>query len=143
MKLGNIKYSMDIKEFQGCKLGFFFEGWEIKPSDQVFRESLKNSYKAICAIDTEKNMIIGYITAISDGVLSSYIPFLEVDRRYQKQGIGSTLFKKMLEELNGLYMTDLVCDKEKAGFYEKAGMVRWNAMIIRRFEHQGGVQRKD
>lgn len=87
-------------------------------------------------------MIVGYITAISDGVLSSYVPFLEVDKRYQGKGIGSTLLKKILKELDGLYMTDLVCDEEKAGFYEKAGMMKWNAMILRRFEHQVGIKRK-
>ncbi|NLV86499.1 MAG: GNAT family N-acetyltransferase, partial [Clostridiales bacterium] len=69
----------------------FFEGWPQHPDKDTHRKILKNSFKSIVAIDNEKNQIIGFITIISDGILSAYIPLLEVISAYRKQGIGSQL----------------------------------------------------
>ena len=83
--------------------------------------------------------LVGYITAISDNVLSAYIPFLEVGEKYQKQGIGHILVEIMLKQLENLYMIDIVCDKDLAGFYEKAGFRSWHAMIKRNYVNQSGA----
>jgi len=48
----------------------------------------------VLAIDADNNKLAGYITALTDGVLSAYIPFLEVEKSYQKQKIGTILVKK-------------------------------------------------
>ena len=88
--------------------------------------------------DKRSNKIIGFINAISDGILSAYIPLLEVLPKYQKQGIGSELVKKMLEELNDFYMVDLCCDESLQPFYEKFDMLKSQAMICRNYKHQGG-----
>ena len=42
----------------------------------------------IIAIDENTNQVVGFVTAISDGVLSAYIPFLEVLPEYKSIGIG-------------------------------------------------------
>jgi GNAT superfamily N-acetyltransferase len=70
--------------------------------------------------------------------LSAHIPFLEVIPSYQKQGIGHELVNCMLSQLEHLYMIDLVCDKEMAGFYGEAGLVSWHAMIKRNYVNQRG-----
>jgi predicted N-acetyltransferase YhbS len=67
--------------------------------------------------------VVGFITAISDGVLSAYIPLLEVLKPYQGQGIGGRLVQRMLDQLNGYYMIDLLCDPELESFYARFGMV--------------------
>ncbi len=90
------------------------------------------------AIDQTTNEIIGYITAISNGVMSAYIPFLEVDVRYQKIGIGKKLVMLMLEQLEQFYMVDLICDKNLAGFYKEAGLEPWHGMIKRNYQNQAG-----
>lgn len=77
---------------------------------------------------------------MSDGVLSAYIPFLEVDKRYQKQGIGIRLVEEILKQLDHLYMIDLICDTELTGFYEKTGFKSWHGMIRRNYTNQSGVQ---
>jgi len=81
---------------------------------------------------------VGYITALSDRVLAAYIPFLEVEKSYRHQGIGHALVAKMLDQLGHLYMIDLVCDKDVAGFYEEAGLESWHAMIKRNYANQRG-----
>lgn len=126
---------LDIKDKSG-----FFSGWPNKPSEEILLKSILGASHAVLAIDKQKTgqKLAGYITALSDGVLSAYIPFLEVEKSYQKQGIGSTLVEKMVSQLSHLYMVDLVCDKELAGFYEKAGFWEGCAMMIRFYENQSG-----
>ncbi len=139
MTTKNIIYSIKKEDINGLKIRGFFEGWSNKPSCEVLRASIKNANYIVLAIDTDNNKLAGYITAITDGVLSAYIPFLEVECSYQKQKIGTTLVKKMLEQINHLYMIDLVCDKELASFYRKVGFESWHAMIKRNYSNQSGV----
>jgi ribosomal protein S18 acetylase RimI-like enzyme len=86
----------------------------------------------VLALEGER--VVGFITAISDGVLSAYVPLLEVLPNYRQQGIGSELVRQMIETLRGMYMVDLVCDPELEGFYARFGMKPYTAMIIRNFD---------
>ena len=116
----------------------FFQGWQQHPDKKTHRKILKDSFKSIVAIDAEINQIVGYITIISDGVLSAYIPLLEVIPAYRNRGIGSQLLKLALKELDNFYMIDLVCDDERVSFYEKQGMTKWTAMLWRNYKKQTG-----
>ena len=129
----NIVYSTDPGGMKGLDLKNFFDGWSKKPDEEVLRKSIKNADYMVLAIDAEKKKLVGYSTALSDDVLSAYIPFLEVEKAYRKRGIG-----KMLAQLDHLYMIDIVCDKELAGFYAEAGLKSWHAMIKRNYANQGG-----
>ncbi len=135
----NITYSTKKEDIDNLEIKGFFEGWGEKPSEEVLRASIKNANHVVLAINTDKDKLVGYITALTDGVLSAYIPFLEVKKSYRKQNIGTTLVKKMVEQLNHLYMIDLVCDKELADFYCKAGFKSWHAMIKRNYANQSGA----
>ena len=86
----------------------------------------------------EENRVIGFVTAISDGVLSAYVPLLEVLPSHQKRGIGHELMRRMLEMLDGLYMIDLLCDNDLQPFYEKVGMQRSQGMMVRNYAWQSG-----
>lgn len=56
----------------------FFVDWPNPPSPETHLQLLKNSAKVVVAVDGNK--VAGFITAISDGVLSAYIPLLEILR---------------------------------------------------------------
>jgi ribosomal protein S18 acetylase RimI-like enzyme len=116
----------------------FFEGWPNRPSPETHMELLKRSDYLVLAIDDENNGVVGFITAISDGILSAYIPFLEVLPPYRRKGIGTELVRRMLHKLNSLYMIDLVCDPNMQPFYEGFGMDRASAMILRNYNRQSG-----
>ncbi len=116
----------------------FFHGWPNPPSKEKYRQILENSYVAIVAIDDSNNEIIGFINAIGDGILSAYIPLLEVLPDYQRQGIGKNLVRKMLGKLSEIYMVDLSCDEELQPFYEKLGMMRSQGMMLRNYNNQSG-----
>lgn len=132
-----IHYLKTLENIYPESLDGFFVGWPKKPTLQKHLELLKNSDHFVIALNEEK-MVVGFITAITDGVLSAYIPFLEVLPEYQGQGIGAELTKLMLTELKDLYMIDLVCDPKLQPFYEKFGMKKATSMIIRNFEQQAG-----
>ena len=129
-----ITYSIHKEEAHSVISTDFFQGWPNPPSNQMLLQSILNADYVVLAIDQDRNRLVGYITAISDNVLSAYIPFLEVIPSYQKQGIGHELVKRILEQLAHFYMIDLVCDKELAGFYEEFGLVSWHAMIRRNYK---------
>lgn len=107
----------------------FFQGWPHPPSPQQHRAILEKSYLAWLAVDQDR--IIGFITAISDGIFSASLPLLEVLPAYRKQGIGSELVRRILKSLDHLYMIDLSCDPELQGFYQRFGFFPSQAMIQR------------
>jgi ribosomal protein S18 acetylase RimI-like enzyme len=120
--------------------GFFVDwGWKDPPPPEKHLELLKRSDHVVLAIDEESSRAVGFITAISDGVLSSYIPLLEVLRPYQGRGIGKELVRRMLEKLQGLYMIDLCCDPGLERFYSQFGMMRVSGMVLRNYERQSGA----
>jgi len=90
------------------------------------------------AIDESTNQVAGFITAISDGVLSAYIPFLEVLPEYKNKGIGKELVNRMLKELNDIYMIDLCCDDDLIPYYDAFGMTKTNGMVLRNYNMQSG-----
>lgn len=91
------------------------------------------------AIDNSDHKVVGFINAIGDGIMSAYIPLLEVLPEYRGQGIGSQLVRRMLDKLKNLYMVDLTCDPELQSFYLRLGMRRSVGMMIRNFDRQSAT----
>jgi predicted N-acetyltransferase YhbS len=115
--------------------GGFFAGWPHPPSPADHLRLLRGSSAVILAC-TESGQVVGYITAISDGVSCAYLPHLEVLPEYQGQGIGSELVRRMLERLDRLYMIDLVCDESLIPFYERFGLQPMRGMALRHYDRQ-------
>lgn len=125
-----ISYRQTAAGVEEEQLQGFFGGWPDPPSPSKHLAILQGSDHVVLALDGAR--VIGFVTAISDGVLSAYIPLLEVLPGYRQQAIGSELVRQMLERLRSLYMVDLVCDEGVQGFYARFGMKPYTAMIIRR-----------
>ncbi len=107
----------------------FFEGWPSPPSPERHLELLQGSSFVVLARDAGE--IIGFVTAISDGVLAAYIPLLEVRRAWRGGGVGGQLVVRLLAQLDHLYMVDVVCDTELVGFYQRFGMTPLAGMARR------------
>jgi len=133
-----INYTNSLGNLTANNLQGFFVGWLNSPSPKTHLEILKNSDEIILATDEETNRVVGFITAITDKILSAYIPFLEVLPEYQSRGIGQELTRQMLAKLNRLYMIDLLCDQELQPFYEKLEMKAAHGMMRRNYERQSG-----
>jgi ribosomal protein S18 acetylase RimI-like enzyme len=119
--------------------GGFFVGWPNPPSAVTHLRMLRGSAHVWLAIDDDTGQVVGFVSAISDGVLAAYIPLLEVLPGYQERGIGTELMRQMLETLAGFYMVDLLCDEELLPYYERLGMRRATGMLVRNYAAQSGV----
>ncbi|MGY0693699.1 GNAT family N-acetyltransferase [Virgibacillus sp. FSP13] len=131
-------YKISLEGISSDMLKGFFVNWPNPPNQQTHLKLLNKSSKVVIAIDEKTNQVVGFITAISDGVLSAYIPFLEVLPEYKNRGIGKELVNRMLQELDDIYMVDLCCDDDLVTYYEKFGMQKSNGMILRNYKMQSG-----
>ena len=133
-----IEYLHSTEDITPAQLDGFFVGWPNPPTPDVHLRLLRNSDAVVLAQDTATGQVVGFITAITDGVLAAYIPFLEVLPAYQHQGIGQTLVRRMLARLQDLYMIDLLCDADVQSFYEQLRMYPAVGMCARNFDRQSG-----
>ncbi len=118
--------------------GDFFADWLNPPSAETHLRVLQGSDLLILARDGETEAVVGYITAVTDGVLAAYIPYLEVLKSYQGQGIGSELVRRVLAALSDIYMIDLICDPSAQPFYQRLGLRPYSGMILRNYQRQSG-----
>jgi ribosomal protein S18 acetylase RimI-like enzyme len=133
-----IRYSHSLDGVTPEHLTGFFVGWPAPPSPATHLRILHASHAVVLAVDDQAAQVVGYVTALTDGILSAYIPLLEVLPAYQGRGIGSQLVGRMLGYLGELYMVDLVCDPDLEPFYSRLGLARSHAMSTRRYDRQAG-----
>lgn len=133
-----IRYVENATEVAPEQLGGFFVGWPHPPSAETHLRLLHASDHIVLALNETTNAVVGYVTALSDGVLCAYISSLEVLPAYQGQGIGSELVRRLLERLQNLYMIDLICDPDVQPFYARLGMQPAAGMIVRNYARQSG-----
>jgi ribosomal protein S18 acetylase RimI-like enzyme len=119
-----ITYTDTADAITAEQLGGFFVGWSATPSPERHLAMLRGSDAVELALDGDP--VVGFVTAISDGVMSAYIPLLEVLPQYQHQGIGSELVRRLLGRLADLYMIDLCCDASLERFYSALGFQTWD-----------------
>jgi len=134
-----ISYSETIEGVSSADLSGFFVGWPNPPTPTTHLRILVGSAKIVLARDDATGQVVGFITAISDGVSCAYIPHLEVLPAYQGRGIGSELVRQMLAQLRHIYMIDLICDTNVQPFYERLGMRPYTGMILRNYDRQSGA----
>ena len=131
-----IEYISNLENLNSDMLYGFFVGWPNPPSQKVHMKILGGSYCVWLAIDSDTNQVVGFINAISDGIMAAYIPLLEVLPEYQNKGIGTNLITRMLDSLNDLYMVDVLCDEDVLGFYTKLGMMAATGVCVRNYNRQ-------
>jgi len=130
-----IRYTNDVGEVFRAQLTGFFAGWPQHPSPGMHREILRRSHAVWLAFDGDR--CVGFINALSDGVLCAHIPLLEVVPEYRGLGIGRELLRRMVGCLDGLYAIDIACDDSVVPFYERCGFTRCSGVIRRDYPKQG------
>lgn len=136
MNFPEIFYTNDKQKISELSVSGFFVGWPNPPSEQTLKKILMNSQHIYLALDGQN--LVGFINAISDQVLSSYIPLLEVLPQYQGKGIGQKLVALIKEDLSSYYMIDICCDDDVVSFYENAGFKKGNSVMKRNYKNQSG-----
>ncbi len=128
----SIEYTTSLEGVAPEHLEGFFEGWPKPPSPERHLEILRGSYAVVLARAPGEPLIVGFVNALSDGVLTAFIPLLEVLPSHRGRGIGTALVRRLLIKLDRFYAVDLLCDPELVSFYERFGMRQSVGMAIRR-----------
>ena len=115
-----VTYVVGTDSITESMLNGFFVGWRQPPTPADHLAVLRGSSHVVAAL--EDGRVVGFITALSDGVMAAFIPLLEVRPEHQGRGIGSELVRRMLDLLAPLYSVDVVCDAVVVPFYERLGM---------------------
>ena len=131
----SIRYENTLDGIGPDDLVGHFQGWPNPPSREAHLRILQGSDFLVLAV-SPGGEVVGWITAVSDGVSCAYIPHLSVLPVYQGMGIGAELVRRMLKQVGHLYMIDLVCDRDVADFYVKQGFSECVGMVVRNFERQ-------
>jgi len=119
-----ITYLERADSIRADQLAGFFVGWPQKPTPERHLDLLRGSYAVELALDGDS--VVGFVNAISDGVLSAFIPLLEVVPDYQRRRVGTELVRRLLDQLDGFYMVDLCCDASLEPFYSALGLRVWD-----------------
>ena len=118
--------------------GPFFVGWPDPPDPATHLELLERSDHVVLAVHEGDDRVVGFVTAITDGVLSAYIPFVEVVPEYQGRGVGSELVRRLLDVIGPIYMVDATCDPELQPFYQHLGLAPSTGVTLRNYARQSG-----
>jgi predicted N-acetyltransferase YhbS len=128
----SVAYTTSLDGVAPEHLHGFFEGWPSPPTPERHLEILRRSYCVVLARDAGSPAVVGFVSALSDGVLAAFLPLLEVLPSHRGRGIGSELVRRILDDLGSLYSVDVVCDHELGPFYEHFGMQPLLGMALRR-----------
>jgi hypothetical protein len=82
----SIVYLDSLAGVTAADLQGFFVGWPDPPSPETHYRMLAGSQHILLARDAATGQIVGFINAVSDGVLAAYIPLLEVSARLPGAG---------------------------------------------------------
>ena len=135
-----VTYRHSAEGLQPEQLRGFFQGWPNPPTPETHLRILHGSDAiALALANTPECHVVGFATAITDGVLAATIPLLEVLPAYRDQGIGHKLIRRLLERLDPLYMIDVTCDPNVLPFYTKLGMKASTGACLRNYAHQAGA----
>ncbi|MFT7463514.1 MAG: ribosomal protein S18 acetylase RimI-like enzyme [Pseudohongiellaceae bacterium] len=126
-----ISYQNHADDLSPDDLQGFFEGWPRPPSPETLLRLLRAAQHVELAREQTNGRVVGFVYAVSDGILAAYVPLLEVLPEHRGAGLGSELVRRLMAALNGLYMLDLVCDESVVPFYERLGLSRLAGMARR------------
>ena len=126
-----ISYTDELSSLREDMLHGFFVGWPRRPSAGQHLAVLRGSYRSVVAVDEASGRVVGFVNMLSDGVLTAFIPWLEVLPDYQGQGIGGELMNRILTGAQRLYSVDLVCDEPLVPYYSRFGMSAASSAVMR------------
>lgn len=104
----------------GCVVDLFTSlDWE----SARFPERLERAIAGSSAVRSlwDGELLVGIVTAVSDGAMCAYFPYVAIRPGYQGQGWGRRLLESALEEYGDFFHVALISYADKGGFYERCG----------------------
>lgn len=122
----NIKYIEKIPTAEEFNFLTNSVDWGIR-ENSIIEEALKNTIYSLCVYNNEE--LIGYGRIIGDKTIFLHIHDIIVIPKYQGNGIGTEIMRKLLNKVNEYKKTNpsirtyLGAAKGKEKFYEKFGFI--------------------
>jgi ribosomal protein S18 acetylase RimI-like enzyme len=137
--VGVIEYTTTLDGVSADRLaGPFFEGWPNPPDPATHLRILQGSDHVVLAVREPDGQIVGFATAITDGVLFAFISLLEVVPEYRGRGIGSDLVRRLLDAVGDVYAVDAMADRDLHPFYAHLGLRPSAGVSLRNYGRQSG-----
>lgn len=95
-------------------------GWWEERLEQDIGEML-NKVQSVGA--WKDGNLIGFARAVSDGKFRAYIEDVVMHSSYRKEGIGTKLVSKLIDELSNINVISLFCEEHLIPFYEKNNFI--------------------
>jgi len=135
-----VSYRHTAEGIRADQLRGFFVDWPNPPTAETHLRILEGSDVVVLALtDTPAPRVVGFATAITDGILAATIPLLEVLPDHRGRGIGRELIQRLLARLDHLYMIDVPCDPKVVPFYTALGMTAATGACLRNYQHQAAT----
>ena len=113
-----------LEEFEKIKEIYEKEGWSAYlRDDEALKRAFTGSMYCLGAFD--RGELVGFVRCVGDGEHIVLVQDLIIAPEYQKQRIGTTLFKKVWDKYSHVRMFHVVTDIEDEvdnHFYQSFGM---------------------
>jgi len=109
-------------------------GWSRPANEEELREVLQAG-PAGGAWDGER--LVGFVRALSDGHLASYIEDVMVHQDYRRGGVGDLIMSRLLREIKQSANVSLFCERPVARFYERHGFRATSYVLMQRSVEEG------
>lgn len=113
-------FESDNVDWEELKSTLAKDNFDNGRTPKQYQTSFENSY-AVCFAYYNDN-IIGKARVLSDGVCNAYIVDVWTQSKYRKQGIATTIMKKLFDKLPGQHV--YLFTDDATDFYEKLGFER-------------------
>ncbi|MDH3724317.1 MAG: GNAT family N-acetyltransferase [Thermoleophilia bacterium] len=111
------------RHFTGIVEVYRANEWSHAQNPERLRTAIELSSYAVVA--TEGEQVVGFARAMSDGAFAVYIADILVLPELQRQGIGRSLVKELLDRypMERFHHQVLVAERGAEGFYRRLGLV--------------------
>ena len=76
--------------------------------------------------------LIGFARIVTDGPFRAYVEDVAVDERMRRQGVGTTILERLLDEATDIDIVSLLCEAELVPFYERLGFRPASQVVLHR-----------
>lgn len=115
-------YCIDLPQKDSLFKFYDQMGWNetLNLTPESLYRAMENSWYSIYAYDNNELVATGRV--VSDGIINAYICGLGVIEKYRNKGVGSLIFKELIQvcEKEGLYI-QFMCEEHLKLYYEKLG----------------------